>query len=140
MKKYSLKIRSDFSELDKVEDFLWNIHAENNFSADLFDNIILSLLEIVSNAITHGNKGNTEKEVTIHAFSAPDKIIFEVRDEGTGFDASHIPDPTLPENLFNPRGRGLFIAKKLSDALEINGKDRSVLLSFFVKKNNATAC
>jgi CheY-like chemotaxis protein len=36
---------------------------------------------------------------------------FVIRDEGPGFDTSKLPDPTDPENLLRPSGRGLLLIR-----------------------------
>ena len=38
-----------------------------------------------------------------------DRAVFVVRDEGSGFDPSSIPDPTDPANLEKVSGRGLLL-------------------------------
>ena len=40
------------------------------------------------------------------------EILFEISDEGEGFDPNLIPDPTREENLENPHGRE-FLMKNL---------------------------
>ncbi len=135
MRKYSLKIYSDFSELERVEDFLWELKQKSKIPEKLFDNIILALFELISNAITHGNQGDKNKQIVIEVESLPGKILFKVKDEGNGFDISRIPDPTTPENIFNLRGRGLYIAKKLSDGMKTNKNTISIF--FYYGKDNA---
>ena len=46
-----------------------------------------------------------------------------VRDEGEGFDASAVPDPTEPESLLMTSGRGLHLMRALMDdvSFEENG-------------------
>ena len=36
------------------------------------------------------------------------KLVFTITDQGKGFDFSHLPDPTAPENIEKPQGRGIF--------------------------------
>jgi serine/threonine-protein kinase RsbW len=38
-----------------------------------------------------------------------------VRDPGTGFDSSTVPDPCTPENILKSSGRGIFLINELMD-------------------------
>jgi hypothetical protein len=46
-----------------------------------------------------------------------------LRDEGVGFDSSAVPDPTEPQRLLLPGGRGLHLIRTLMDEVtfEANG-------------------
>ena len=53
-----------------------------------------------------------------------DAARFSVRDEGVGFDPATVPDPTDPEFLDRPSGRGMLLMKSFMDELTYseNGK------------------
>lgn len=51
-----------------------------------------------------------------------------VRDEGAGFDPSQLPDPTDPENLLKPHGRGVMIMKMFLDEVEWNAAGNQVTM------------
>jgi serine/threonine-protein kinase RsbW len=55
-----------------------------------------------------------------------------VEDEGDGFDYHNLPDPTAPENIEKPGGRGIFLMKHLSDEVEFKEGGRIVELSFYM--------
>jgi serine/threonine-protein kinase RsbW len=59
-------------------------------------------------------------------------IKFVIKDEGPGFNYSTLPDPTSPENLEKPGGRGIFLMKHLSDEVEFKDNGRIVELSFYM--------
>ena len=48
------------------------------------------------------------------------EAVFTVRDEGPGFDPSTLPDPTDPENLALPHGRGLMLIRTFMDNVSFN--------------------
>jgi len=69
-------------------------------------------------------------------FKATDKhISFVIHDQGTGFDPSALPDPTNPENIEKPSGRGVFLMKHLADKVEFSDEGRTVLLDFNIIPN-----
>ena len=55
---------------------------------------------------------------------------FKVTDEGPGFDYDNIPDPTAPENLEKPNGRGVFLMRQLADTCEFENLGKVAILSF----------
>jgi serine/threonine-protein kinase RsbW len=89
----------------------------------------------VNNAIIHGNKQNPQKKFSLSFNSAEDKITFSISDQGEGFDFTNLPDPTEPENIEKPNGRGIFLMKNLADKVEFEESGRKVNLSFKIFSN-----
>ena len=82
-------------------------------------NIRVALAEAISNAILRGNGEAPGKHVRVRAVVSDDEVIFDIVDEGPGFDLhAERPDPTTPENLMSEDGRGLFLMHKLMDGVE----------------------
>ena len=82
-------------------------------------NVRVALAEELSNAILRGNNQMPGKHVRVRATVSDEKVVFDIVDEGTGFDLNEDrPDPTLPENLLNEDGRGLFLMHRLMDNVE----------------------
>lgn len=81
---------------------------------DLFA-IRLAYEEAVTNAVVHGNKRSPDKQVTVTVEITPDHVRLRVQDEGPGFDPSAVPDPTAPENLTRPSGRGLLLMRHYTE-------------------------
>ncbi len=74
--------------------------------------------EAVANAIQHGNRLDPEKRVQIVFGIEGDEVVIRVSDEGQGFDPEVLPDPTAPDNLLLPNGRGIFFMKKFMDEID----------------------
>jgi serine/threonine-protein kinase RsbW len=53
-----------------------------------------------------------------------------VSDEGRGFKPKEVPDPTMPENIGNLHGRGVFLMSRLADEIEFNDTGNKVTMSF----------
>jgi serine/threonine-protein kinase RsbW len=62
----------------------------------------LSLEEGITNAIRHGNKFATDKNVIIRCDISTEKMRVVIVDEGEGFDPEDVPDPTLEEFIERP--------------------------------------
>lgn len=92
--------------------------------------ISTALNEAVNNAIFHGNRNDPSKTVTLECNVLSDCIEFSVSDEGEGFNPDSIPDPTLPENIEKPEGRGIFLIRQLADQVRFENNGSTVIISF----------
>lgn len=131
-KEFSLTLPSIPESITKVESFIDEIKGHIDFSNDIYGNMLITLTEAVNNAIYHGNKGDTSKNIYIAAEYLDNNLIFFVRDEGSGFDYNDLPDPTSKENLDKPDGRGIFLMKQLSDLIVFSENGSRVELQFRV--------
>jgi serine/threonine-protein kinase RsbW len=93
---------------------------------------MIAVTESVNNAIMHGNKNDRTKNVTLSLSLNNNVINFRIKDEGIGFDFQNLPDPTSPENLDKPSGRGIFLMKHLSDEVNFSNNGSLVELSFYM--------
>lgn len=83
-------------------------------------NIRVALTEALSNAILRGNGSSQNKVVRIRATVSDEAIVFDIVDQGAGFDLAREErrDPTTPENIQSEEGRGLFLMRQLMDGVE----------------------
>ena len=109
--------------VDEICEF-YNIGDEN------YGNILVAVTEAVSNAIVHGNRLNPEKEVRFHYETKDNNLCFIIEDEGKGYNPDTLPDPTDPQNLENPNGRGVFLMRRLTDDIKILNNGTRVELYF----------
>ena len=88
----------------------------------------VGLTEALSNAMLYGNGADPAKHVRVEVAVTGIAIRVTITDEGDGFDYDAIPDPTTPENLLKPDGRGLFLMRNLMDEVRYNERGNSVTL------------
>jgi serine/threonine-protein kinase RsbW len=114
-----------------VETALEELRQELEIRDDVFFNMMVAITEAVNNAAIHGNNADATKSVHIE-FAARNPYILHVRirDEGTGFDPDSLPDPTAPENLEKPTGRGVFLMRQLADEIHFEDDGRCVEMRF----------
>src|SRR5215210_4204794 len=86
------------------------------------------LSEALTNAIVRGNGEDRTKWVDIRAELVPESIRVSVTDEGPGFDPSAVPEPLTPEQLDEANGRGLYLIRKLVDAVQFNERGNSICM------------
>jgi serine/threonine-protein kinase RsbW len=91
-------------------------------------NFRVGLTEALSNAMLYGNHRDPTKRVLLEIAFLQECIEARVTDQGDGFDPAAVPDPTSPENLTKPCGRGLFLMRKLLDEVRYNDMGNQVTL------------
>ncbi|WP_240970985.1 ATP-binding protein [Flammeovirga aprica] len=131
-KPFKLKIPSLIENVRIAESFIDQARDEFNFNDDIYGNIMIAVTESVNNAIIHGNRNEKEKNVHLELNVSDKEISFTVEDEGKGFDYDSLPDPTAPENLDKPGGRGIFLIKHLADEVEFSNEGKAITLRFYI--------
>lgn len=126
-----LVIASDPSNILAVEKFIEEIRQELDFKDDVYGNVMVAITEAVNNSILHGNQSDISKKVFISVQTLnPYRLTVEVKDEGPGFDPDKLNDPTSPEFLENPGGRGVFLMRHLTDEIYFLDEGRIVQMIF----------
>lgn len=132
MKNIRIEIPSISDNIRMIESFIDNAKDKYHLNDDIYGNIMIAVTEAVNNAIKHGNKGDSAKNVSLALSLHEGMIKFRVEDEGVGFDFHELPDPTAPENLEKPGGRGIFLMKHLADEVDFSQLGKVVELSFYI--------
>lgn len=125
-----IDIESSISSLRIVENMIDDIMKNIGISQDNYGKILVSTLEAVNNAITHGNKLNPDKRVGIEISLKNKELNIKISDEGIGFRPDQVPDPTVPENIEALNGRGVFIMSKLADEISYSDIGSTVTMVF----------
>lgn len=69
-----------------------------------------------------------DRRVIVEADFNPYEMRVRIRDEGNGFDPSNLPDPTDPENLLKPHGRGVMMMRLFLNEVTWNETGNEVTL------------
>ena len=89
----------------------------------------LSFVEAVNNALIHGNGKSKDKKVRLD-FSFEDSVFkLTITDQGQGFDATRLPDPTTSDNIDKDSGRGVLLIRHYMDYVCYNEKGNSLTIS-----------
>jgi len=135
----TIQFPSVVDNITVVERLIDEVFAEYQISEDHYGELLIAMTEAVNNAIVHGNKLDPTKQVIV-TFSVEGKdLVFRVEDEGPGFDYSNLPDPTAPENIEKPHGRGVFLMRNLADECSFEDDGRICILRFHVLEKEAVA-
>ena len=133
MDSIQIQIPSLSENIRIIESFIDNAKEKYALNDDIYGNIMIAVTESVNNAILHGNQGDKSKNVDLQLKLEDDTIRFTVEDQGKGFKYDELPDPTAPENLENPGGRGIFLMKHLCDEVNFREEGRIVELTFYLQ-------
>lgn len=113
----SIRVHSHLRYTDLFHTVLAHVAKDVPIPAERLDWVALSLREAVNNAVLHGNKGQAEKWIEVEMAAAGPAFTIKVWDEGPGFSQETLKDPTSPENLFRPNGRGIFLIRQFTDGV-----------------------
>jgi serine phosphatase RsbU (regulator of sigma subunit)/anti-sigma regulatory factor (Ser/Thr protein kinase) len=116
-----------FNDIERVCSVILREMDKNGFADKKIKQFKICIFEMLTNAIMHGNNGDTSKRVTVfysvNTFSSTISVI----DEGEGFDYNNLPDPLSPENIMKDHGRGVFLIRNYLDYVEYNQRGNRVL-------------
>lgn len=132
MDTISIQIPSIIDNIRMIESFIDNAKDRFHLDEDIYGNIMIAVTEAVNNAIKHGNSSKSSKNVYLSLILNENLLKFTIQDEGGGFNYNNLPDPTAPENLEKPGGRGIFLMKHLSDEVQFKEGGKVVELSFYM--------
>lgn len=110
--------------LDEILNTLMNNGWENK----LVFGIHLSMEEALVNAVKHGNKYNPAKKVHVRVGISLNLFRSEISDEGDGFDPAKLPDPTDPDYLDKPNGRGVMLMRNFMTRVIYNDRGNAVFM------------
>lgn len=110
-------LTSRFANIEIAERAMLDLCTEAGIAGDDCYWMVTALREAVANAILHGNRRDPRRDVRIDLAVRDDIVTITVEDEGAGFSPDGQPDPTDPELLLRPSGRGIFYMRKFMDAV-----------------------
>ncbi len=116
----ALDLSSSFQNIEVAERVLVDLCNGSCCGQDDLDRVLSALREGLANAIRHGNRLVEERRIRLEIEVTGTVVRLRITDEGEGFDPGTVPDPTAPENLLRPSGRGIFFMKQLMDRVEFS--------------------
>ena len=87
--------------------------------------LVLAVDEVCANLIIHSHKCNPKENIEISITIDADSIVFDIIDNGAGFDISSYNEPSLGEIVKKKRkgGLGLILVRKIMDKIEMITED-----------------
>lgn len=129
----SILIESKIENINKIEKIIDEVSEEAKINSEVYGKILIATIEAVNNSIVHGNSQDDKKSVKVDFKVTENYISIFIEDEGPGFNFYNVPDPTIPENIENIHGRGVYLMKHLADDVIFHGKGNRVEIKFNLK-------
>lgn len=114
-----IEIPSTLDHLPKVVEFVERRLKKLGIKENHVTDIAISVSELVTNAVVHGNKNDLRKKVKTSFRADPTRVEVTVEDEGGGFDRECVQSPIEKECLLKQAGRGLLIVESLMDEVDV---------------------
>jgi len=125
--KFDMTFQAETSAIDTVTDGVMQVLSDNKWVGQNEFAIETALREALANAIRHGCKLDPTKRVQCCVTcDESGEVLIVVRDPGTGFDVSAVPDPTSAQNKVKSSGRGVFLINELMDEVRYADEGREI--------------
>lgn len=135
-------LESDLKNVEVADELSRRVSSTAGFEEEDRQRIEMAVHESLINAIWHGNKNDASKTVSVKFEIFDDRLEVRVRDQGNGFDPTHIPNPLAEENLLNISGRGIFLIKSFMDEFRVEktagGGTEVTMMKKLVSKSKST--
>jgi serine/threonine-protein kinase RsbW len=118
--KANLVLASRFDNIEVAERALLDLCRRAGLESDDDYWLVTALREALANAMRHGNDQDPARHVRVAYVVEDSTVTITVEDEGEGFDPKEIPDPTDPENLLRPNGRGIFYMRQFMNRVDFS--------------------
>lgn len=132
-KQIKISIPSKIESIDEAVMKTVEFAQDVGFDEDAIFGIDMAVREAVANAVKHGNKLDESKQVDIELRHSDEDFQISIRDYGEGFLVEDVPDPTNPENLMKPDGRGILFMQNFIDTVEWHNHPEGGMLVKMVK-------
>ncbi len=115
------------SSIPTVSEGVAQLLQRKHWPEDELIKVDLALQEALANGIRHGCKDDPTKHVQCCVTcDASGELLIVVRDPGSGFDATALPNPLEGDNVLKPGGRGVFLINQLMDEVAFADGGREV--------------
>jgi serine/threonine-protein kinase RsbW len=133
-----LELPTDIHTIEHAVEFVMSRCTTCTEQAKRLDlNFRVGLTEALSNAMLYGNPDDPSARVLVEVTLVRGCLQATIKDQGAGFDPTSVPDPTRPENITRPCGRGIFLMRELLDEVSYNDRGNEVTLVLRLESGGA---
>lgn len=130
MQSYNFQFQSNFEELETLEEKLQSIVGFDSLGDTKQYEMMLVLSEAITNGIEHGNGLDPKKVVHLKAETNESTWVFEVSDEGKGFDPKILENPVEEEYMLRDHGRGWFLMGHYATSISWDETNKCLRITF----------
>lgn len=112
-----ITVDANFAVLDEIREFVAAAARQVGFSEKEIYSIQLAADEASSNVIEHAYAGVEDGKIEIACNANSGELKIVIRDRGTSFNPSSVPEPNVNANLSERKigGLGMYLMRKLMD-------------------------
>jgi len=118
-RQVDVTLETKLESIDLGEELARRVAHSAGFGEDDQQKISMAVRESLINAFQHGNRQDARKSIGLSFLLYPDRLVVEVRDEGSGFDLAQVADPRADERLLKTTGRGIFLMRCFMDEVQV---------------------
>ena len=128
--KCALVLRNDLEELRRLEDAVNRFGAAQALSAELINDLQLTLEEVVANIIAYGYADGAGGEICVALERNGATLTLTVSDDARAFNPLEAPPPnmSLPHDERPIGGLGIFLVRQLMDAVRYAREEQRNIL------------
>ncbi len=127
--EYKIKIPCRKERLVEIREFLNNILAQHHIPDFEMNTLVLAVDEVCANLIIHTHACNPKESIELKVdVKDGSEVVFEITDNGIGFNIGDYKEPSLLEIVKQKRkgGIGLMLVKRIMDEIElVKGKQKN---------------
>ncbi|HXW93568.1 MAG TPA: ATP-binding protein [Terriglobales bacterium] len=122
-----LRIPGDAEAISRVTDRVSATLSELEIPEEKRLDIALAVQEALANAVVHGCKNDSSKQVRCRLQRDPrGRVLIIITDPGPGFSLEHRSDPKSPANMYADHGRGVYLICQLMDEVHFEKGGREI--------------
>lgn len=129
--KFNISVPSEKSNLQRIRAFIIDVLREQHLSDIEIHSMVLAVDEVCANLMIHSNNCSPNHSIAVEInIKSKRKIVFDIIDEGSGFDIRKYPEPDLKEIIRTRKkgGVGLLLVKRIMDDIDfITNKDYNIV-------------
>jgi len=114
-----MKLPADVGRLAELRAFVRRSSADLDVGRHATNDIVQAVDECATNVIVHGYRG-AGGELRVEVERVDDELIVRLSDRAPAFDPTSVPEPDLelPLERRPPGGMGVYLARRLTDAMQ----------------------
>lgn len=127
----SMHLRNERDAIHDTSDRIVAAAAHAGYSEASRFAVRLAVEEAIANAFRHGHRDLDPAETIVVEYAVNNREVrVAVEDQGPGFSPDEVPDPTAPENITKPSGRGLLLVRSYMSEVRHNDRGNRIEMRY----------
>lgn len=122
--RHQIRIYCQISALAELRSFLQKTLSDLRLNDSDQHQLTLAVEEVCANLIIHSHQCNEQDQIDLEVKASPNKIIFEIKDQGQAFNLLDYEIPDIKKVIGEKRkgGLGIILVRKIMDEIEFESE------------------